>query len=81
MELYRTYRQHTIVHMSLYVFNWRYFAKGWFLENYLCVLLAAGMSSYVFFEVLAPNSKIASQLYTGDLPAVYALVNPAPAYS
>jgi hypothetical protein len=39
------------------------------------------MLGYVFFEVSALNSEIASQSYTGDLPAVYALVDPASAYS
>ena len=38
------------------------------------------MLLYVFVEVLSLYSEIASQHHAGNLPTIYPLVDPAPAY-
>ena len=50
------------------------------LRELLVVLLGAAMLLYVFVEVLSPYSEITSQYHAGNLPAIYPLVDPAPAH-
>jgi hypothetical protein len=38
------------------------------------------MLLYIFIEVLSLHSEIASQHHAGNLPTIYPLVDPAPAY-